>query len=293
MSRDMEVSVPHKVELKQLPSLFNLYRKIFFGRKPGWNNQSLPAIQVSLPNVAIDKKQVEKYAKVCNFNFDGEKLPATYLYVVMFRLHAEIFTQDMVTFPLLGMLHLKNTIKQYRQTNVNERIDCDCQLLDSEVTESGLEFILHSQARVNDELVWESFSTYLYRIEGGRRTRPPRGSNMDFSEAKVLNLDADCGLKYARASGDYNLIHLHPFLAKRFGFDKVLAHGMWSKARCLSLIEQQIQSDAFSLNVEFKLPLFMPSKVMFNSVCSESGIQFELRDKKGKRPNLTGRVEYL
>nr|WP_239480387.1 MaoC/PaaZ C-terminal domain-containing protein [Parashewanella hymeniacidonis] len=289
----MEISVPHRVELHRLPSLFNLYRKIFFGRKPGWDQQSLPQIQVSLPNVSIDEKQVSKYAQICGFNYDGVTLPATYLHVIMFRLHAEIFTQDMVTFPLLGMIHLKNTIKQYRKLQTSDIFDCDCQLVESEVTDSGLEFLLRSQALVNGELVWESFSTYLYRIEGGKRVRPPRGSKMDFTEAQLLSIDADCGLKYARASGDYNLIHLHPFLAKRFGFDKVLAHGMWSKARCLALLENNIQRDAFSVNVEFKLPLFMPSDVRFNAVNDESEIQFELRDKKGKRPHLIGKVEYL
>ncbi len=289
----MEVSVPHRVELNRLPSLFNLYRKIFFSRKPGWDNQSLPQIQVSLSQTQLNESQVQKYAKVCGFDFDGTNIPATYLYVIMFRLHAEIFTQDMVTFPLLGMIHLRNSIKQYRQVKVNELIDCDCQLIESEITDSGLEFTLRSQAHIDGQLVWESFSTYLYRIEGGKRVRPPRGSKMDFSDAKTLEIEADCGLKYARASGDYNLIHLHPFLAKRFGFDKVLAHGMWSKAHCLSLIEKQIEKPTFIINVEFKLPLFMPSTVTFNAVSSENDIQFELRDKKGKRPHLTGSVEYF
>ena len=289
----MEVSVPHKVELERLPSLINLYRKIFFGRKPGWNNQALPEIQVSLPNVALNSKQVEKYSEVCGLNFDGVNLPATYLYVVMFRLHAEIFTQDRVTFPLLGMIHLKNSIRQYRSIKVSERIDCDCLLVESDITDLGLEFTLRSQARINGELVWEAFSTYLYRVEGGKRARPPRGSKMDFRDAQRFNIDADCGLKYARASGDFNLIHLHPFLAKRFGFDKVLAHGMWSKARCLSLLEHQIEQSAFTMSVEFKLPIFMPAEVTFNAVKQGDEIEFELRDKKAKRPHIIGKVEYL
>ena len=289
----MEVSVPHKLELDRLPSLINIYRKIFFGRKPGWDNQAFPDIQVSLPKVSLNVKQVEKYAQVCGLNFDGTYLPATYLYVVMFRLHAEIFTQDQVTFPLLGMIHLRNTIKHYRQVKVTEHIDCHCTIVGSDITDSGLEFTLCSRAKVNDELVWEAFSTYLYRIEGGKRSRPPRGSKMDFSDAQRFTIDADCGLKYARASGDFNLIHLHPFLAKRFGFDKVLAHGMWSKARCLALLEKQIKQSTFIINVEFKLPLFMPAEVTFNAVTQDDAIEFELRDKKAKRPHLIGRVEYF
>ncbi len=289
----MEVRLQHKVELERLPSLINLYRKIFFGRKPGWDNQAFPDIQVSLPKVSLNSRQVDKYARVCGLNFDGTQLPATYLYVVMFRLHAEIFTQDIVTFPLLGMIHLRNTIKHYRRVKVSELIDCDCRIADSDITESGLEFTLRSQAKINGELVWEAFSTYLYRAEVGKRMRPPRGGKMDFSDAQRFRICADCGLRYARASGDFNLIHLHPFLARRFGFDKVLAHGMWSKARCLSLLEKQITQDAFTMSVQFRLPLFMPADVTFKAIAEGEDIEFELRDKKAKRPHLIGRVEYF
>lgn len=94
-----------------MPSLFSLYRKIFFGRKPGWDQQPLPYIKVSAPNVQVSEAKVSQYAQVCGFNFDGKILPPTYLYVMAFRLHAVIFTHDGITFPLLGMIHLKKDRK--------------------------------------------------------------------------------------------------------------------------------------------------------------------------------------
>ncbi len=283
------------VGLKAMPSLLSVYRKIFFGRKPGWDQQPLPHIRVTCPNVGVNLDKVEQYAKVCGFDFNGKVLPITYLYVLAFRLHATIFTHDAITFPLLGMIHLKNSVTQYRQVTVNECFNIECEMLDnSRVIDSGLEFELVSKVYVGDELVWESLSTYLYKIEStGRRVRPPKACAMAWNEPVTWELNDDLGRRYAKASGDYNLIHLHPVLSKRFGFDRVLAHGMWSKARSVAQLMPQIGDKPCTVEVAFKLPLLMPAQVSFGvDPNQEEGLAFELRDSKGRRPHLTGTVKF-
>ena len=282
------------VELKAMPSLLSLYRKIFFGRKPGWDEQPLPHVKVTCPQVTVRSDKVAQYAKVCGFEFDGQQLPLTYLYVMVFRLHASIFTLDAITFPLLGMIHLKNSITRYRTTGIDERYDLECELTSSQMTDSGLEFELVSRAFVGGELVWESLSTYLYRIEGsGKRARPPKATPMSWSNPVSWELSEDLGRRYAKASGDYNLIHLHPVLSKRFGFDRVLAHGMWSKARSVAQLMPEIGDKPCTIEVAFKLPLLMPAQVSFDfDTESAEGLMFELRDVKGRRPHLTGQVKF-
>lgn len=277
-----------------MPSLFSLYRKIFFGRKPGWDEQPLPMIKVSSLNVGLSLDKVEQYAKVCGFDFDGQTLPPTYLYVMAFRLHAVIFTHDAITFPLLGMLHLKNSITLHRPTTITENYDIECALTTSQMTDSGLEFELVSKAFVDGELVWESLSTYLYRIEGKtKRMRPPRASDINWDDPAAWSLSEDLGRRYAKASGDYNLIHLHPVLSKRFGFDRVLAHGMWSKGRCIAEVMPEILTKPCKIDVAFKLPLFMPGNVSFAAEKQQDRLIFELRDQKGRRPHLSGEITFL
>lgn len=277
-----------------MPSLFSLYRKIFFSRKPGWDQQPLPTIAISADKVSMQRDKVALYADVCGFDFQGDIIPPTYLYVYAFRLHAVIFTHKAITFPLLGMIHLKNTINAYRPVKTDEVINVQCSLTQSRNVDAGLEFDLLSKVYVGEELVWEALSTYLYRIDTGkRRARPPRASAMAWEDVKQWSLSDDLGLKYAKASGDYNLIHLHPLLSKRFGFEKVLAHGMWSKARCLAELMPMIKQHPFKVEVEFKLPVFMPSEVTFAFESLENGKCFEMRDVKGKRPHLHGSVMYL
>jgi len=282
------------LELRAMPSLFSLYRKIFFGRKPGWDQQPLPHLQVSARQVPLSAVKVAEYADVCGFAFDGRVLPPTYLYVAAFRLHATIFTHEAITFPLLGLIHLRNQIRCYRSVAVDELLDIDCAVGESRETDSGLEFELLSKVYSGDELVWDAVSTYLYRMDKpGRRARPPKGTDMDWQEPVFWELGEDLGRRYARASGDYNLIHLHPLLSKRFGFDRVLVHGMWSKARCVAELMPQIGQRPFAIDVAFKLPLFMPACVSFNAETSAEGILFELRDQKGRRPHLVGHVVFL
>ena len=56
------------------------------------------------------------------------------------------------------------------------------------------------------------------------------------------SLAKDLGRRYAAISGDYNPIHLGALSAKLFGFKQAIAHGMWSKARCLAALDAVIQS---------------------------------------------------
>ncbi|QIR16262.1 MaoC family dehydratase [Shewanella aestuarii] len=277
-----------------MPSLLSLYRKIFFSRKPGWDQKPLPTIAVNAKNVTLQADKIRQYANVCGFDYDGNVIPPTYLYVLAFRLHAVIFTHKAITFPLLGMIHLKNRISLFRPTKSDEVFNVQCNLLSSTTTDAGLEFELESNIYVGDELVWQAQSTYLYRIESGkRRPRPPRASDMAWQDVQQWRLTEDLGRNYAKASGDYNLIHLHPLLSKRFGFERVLAHGMWSKARCMAHLMQFVGDRPFNIDVEFKLPVFMPSEVTFAYEPLENGKRFEMRDVKGKRPHLYGTMTYL
>jgi hypothetical protein len=70
----------------------------------------------------------------------------------------------------------------------------------------------------------------------------------------------DTGRRYAAVSGDHNPIHLHGLAAKAFGFPRAIAHGMWTKARCVSALRLP---DSFDVSVRFLRPVLLPSSVTF------------------------------
>ena len=71
-------------------------------------------------------------------------------------------------------------------------------------------------------------------------------------------------------SGDRNPIHLHGLAARLFGQKGAIAHGMWTKARCLAALQGHLP-DAFTVEVAFKLPVLLPAKVAFASWTDDDG----------------------
>ena len=92
-------------------------------------------------------------------------------------------------------------------------------------------------------------------------------------------------------SGDYNPIHIHPLSARLFGFPSAIAHGMWTKARCLAALEPRL-TDAFTVEVAFKRPILLPGKIEFCEAETAGGIDFGVRDPANGRSHLDGRVTF-
>ena len=93
-------------------------------------------------------------------------------------------------------------------------------------------------------------------------------------------LPDDLGRRYAAVSGDHNPIHMHGLTAKAFGFPRAIVHGMWTKARCLASLRLP---DAYAVDVRFKKPILLPSKVTFG----------ETENRFAVHSHLEGRVSPL
>ena len=57
---------------------------------------------------------------------------------------------------------------------------------------------------------------------------------------------------------------MHSLTAKPLGFPAAIAHGMWTKARCLAALESRLP-DAFAVDVRFRKPILLPARVEFAS----------------------------
>jgi acyl dehydratase len=103
-------------------------------------------------------------------------------------------------------------------------------------------------------------------------------------------LGGDLGRRYGAVSGDRNPIHLHSLTAKPLGFPSAIAHGMWTKARCLAALEGRLP-DAFSVDVRFRKPIRLPGRVEFLSEAGGEEIHFAVRDPQRQIPHLDGCVK--
>ena len=105
------------------------------------------------------------------------------------------------------------------------------------------------------------------------------------------NLPGDLGVRYGAVSGDRNPIHLHGLTAKPLGFPGAIAHGMWTKARCLAALESRLP-DSFTVGVRFGKPVVLPTRVGFahRSGDGPDEIEFCVLPRRAGSPHLSGSI---
>ncbi len=274
------------VELSSPPSLKVLYPKAVltgFRRKGG----ELPGTVYTLSGVRAEPAHLAAYDRVCGFRLTDE-LPATYPHVLSFPLQIKLMAGNDFPFPLVGSVHVANRITQHRPLRVDEEFDLRVHLENLRDHPRGRQFDVVSEALAGGEVVWSDVSTYLRR--GGGTGRPERTERTDPpAPTAIWHVPDDIGRRYGEVSGDRNPIHLYKLTAKMFGFPRAIAHGMWTKARCLSAFEGRLPS-AFTVDVAFKLPVLLPAKVAFTARQQDGGWQFALHGAKNGKPHLTGTI---
>jgi hypothetical protein len=238
--------------------------------------------------VVVDQGHVSAYAAVCGFP-EKDTVPLTYPHVLAFPLQMAIMTDPEFPFPAIGSLHLENSITGHRPIAVGETLAVTARAGSPYPHEKGTLVDFTTEVRVGDELVWESTSTYMRRGRGDATAR----SGMRFEEVPPggveWRLPADLGRRYAAVSGDRNPIHLYPLTAKALGFPRQIAHGMWSKTRCVAAIENRLP-DSVRVDVAFKKPILLPGSVSFGLSRTTDGHAFSLSRPRDGAPHLVGRA---
>ncbi|MBX6355812.1 MAG: hypothetical protein IRZ05_08140 [Micromonosporaceae bacterium] len=242
----------------------------------------LPDRSLSLRGVEIDRDHLAEYDRVCGFRL-GDSLPATYPHVLAFPLAMRLMTAPDFPFPVVGLVHVANRIEVLRPLDAGDRLDLTVRAANLRPHERGRQLDIVAEATVDGELVWRDVSTYLRKEKGGRSSgrheEPPPVS-------AVWRVPARVGRDYARVSGDHNPIHTSTLGAKLFGFPRRIAHGMWSKARCLAALEGRLP-EAYTVEVSFKRPILLPGTVAFSAT---PGWSFALHNPRSGAPHLVGQL---
>jgi len=247
-----------------------------------------PKFQLKKTILTPDK--LRKYNKICGFDHTLI-VPATFLHAYIFPLHTNLLSQPEVPFPLPGLIHYANSIRQERPLYIGEEFTVTCKLGNLIAHDKGQAFEVVSYIEVNSRRIWEDISIYLYKGAEGI------GEVLEW-EQPVLNencikeswsLYHNLGLEFAVASGDFNPIHLHPLTAKLFGFERHLIHGMWSVGRILALLEKRMPQ-SFELTASFKTPIYLPASVIFRHEKTEDGFNFDIVDNTQEKPHLKGYI---
>jgi len=271
-----------KAGVAAMPGLGGLVRR---------GGSELPDSIYSLAEQHIDVDHLAAYERVCGFRTSGV-LPPTYLHVRAFPVTVALMTEPTFPFPLIGLVHVANSITVHRPVTSDEVVSFEVGAADLRPHAAGTQLDLVVTATVEGETVWTGRSTYLRR---GKVSRPsgdkPKKTTSDAPSGPValVRVPDDIGRRYGAVSGDRNPIHLYGLSAKLFGFPSAIAHGMWLKARTLAALEGRLP-DSFTVDVAFKTPVFLPTTVAITAAESADGWALDVRNARSGKPHLSGTV---
>jgi hypothetical protein len=278
--------------------MFGSYLRTLLSRNPSLSppEQPLTRIEVAGRNVRIAAQRLESYVSVCGSSGATLAVPPLYPQVFAMPLHLKILTSSAFPVRPLGIVHLRNVVRQTDSVPLQEPLDFDTALSAKRDVDAGQEYDIDTLCSVAGKQVWEAKTTFLVRRPAqeikGRPPRPPsvKGTSADFEPVPVAAPE-DIGRRYARCSGDYNPIHWNERTAGWFGFRKAIAHGMWSLAATLVAAKRDVYTKPVEIEARFSAPIYLPSELLVVQLGTTAGgaaaeERYLLRDAQKPRVHL-------
>lgn len=288
------------LHFRRPPAVIRYFPRAVFGTRAALvpEGQAVPRLQGSIEQVRVSRGRLRRYRSLCGFS-EGTSLPITYPHVLSMPLHIALLTHPRFVVRLMGLVHVANEIHQLRPLPAGAVFRARSWIEGFRDADRGQEFDLYTEFEDRDGTAWHEKSTLLARraagaesvSRGARQTlRYERPGKDDAPTAIPIDAPQSIGRRYGWLSGDLNPIHLSDRWARRFGFDATVAHGMWSMARSLAALGPHALVPPVCVQVEFKLPLFLPSTARLEHWVREGRRVFALKDGEGRRPHLAGSI---
>ncbi|ADB32454.1 MaoC domain protein dehydratase [Kribbella flavida DSM 17836] len=274
------------------PGLGSLYaRTVKATLRKAEYTPDVDGLTLELPQAAVDQDHLAAYREVTGFSA-GPTLPVTYPHVLAFPLHLDLMSDPSFPYKPMGIVHLSNTITQLRPIPLHAELAITVHSGPERPHPKGTVFDVLSEVRVFNEVVWTDSTTLLSRSVGDETAQADVLPDPELQPEAWWELRGNLGRRYAAASGDRNPIHLFKLTAQAFGFPRQIAHGMWTKAAALASLQRAVGlPDAYTVRVDFRKPVLLPSRVQFGYRATGNAIDFALYDDKHELTHLVGQLE--
>lgn len=251
------------------------------------DGRDLPVTALRADGVRLEAEAVAAYAALCGFAPDAG-VPLTYPHVLGFRLQMRIMLATGFPFPVVGLVHIHNRVRQRARLRIGEALTISARTGRLVAHAKGQAFSLETWAMRDGATVWEGESVYLRLGRAGWGAPTPVLDHLTTpTPVETWPVPGDLGRRYARVSGDANPIHTSALAARLFGFRRPIAHGMWAKARAVAALTQGAPCDDAEVEVAFRAPLFLPGEARLRAGADGA---FDLTDAADGRTHLRGRL---
>lgn len=282
-----------ELSFREPPGAIPVFLKAALDRRPAALEAGAPAprIRGQIDRLTWTGALLGRFRSVCGFPDTGP-LPLTFPHVLAAGLHGRMLQRPEFPVRLPGLIHVWHEIRQTRPIAAEEKLAMACAIEGYRLVRAGAEFCLETTVTSGGECIWQEKTGFISRT----RTRG-NGSAERSDETPVevhrqvarWKAAAGVGRRYARASGDYNPIHLHDAAARRFGFPAAIAHGMWTLSRAVAELEADGQHASTQVRVRFKRPVFIPCELVLRvGDMTAEGLPFQVSDPADEVTYLQG-----
>jgi hypothetical protein len=246
--------------------------------------------------IKINAPHCEQYNRLVNWQSGiGSVIHPNYLQVLTLPMQLAMMANKPFPFKPMGLVHLANNIEVNFLPTKKSKLTLKTSLSGLQWHKKGWVFAVLSEGIVDEKLAISGTSFYLSRqrhaskekLENGlyaaefsenEKNEQKRNVNQPKVPRFISNINGfDCsdsvlfplgiGRRYAHISGDYNPIHLTRWTAKLMGFKQAIAHGMYSKAVCLSQILKHEMTqgqtcpsqEKMLFTSQFMQPIYLPT----------------------------------
>ena len=184
-------------------------------------------------------------------------LPISYSFIAGFKPMMKALTHKHFAFSPLGLIHLTAEFKALFELDYRQPFTVKIKVKQNRRHPLGKLIQIESQFFQNGHCCVINKNSMLKKLV----TMPKQNklAPQSFAEPTNIELNNKVARLYAKASYDFNPIHISDRLAKLFGMPQAIMHGMYLGH--LVLIKNDIKSKRVKL--EFKRPCLLPSAVGF------------------------------
>jgi len=266
--------------------------------------------------IRINTAHCERYNKAVHWKLGiASVIHPNYLQVLTLPMQLQMMTNEPFPFKPMGLVHLANHIEVNYLPEQSAKLMLQTSFSGLTRHQKGWVFSVLSEGFVDGELAIAATSYYLSRqrhanvIENADSmsslnvneanpmniVRPITQSKMPtiddvqppFSLSCDMNFPLGIGRQYARVSGDFNPIHLSRWTAKLMGFKQAIAHGMYSKALCISVVMKKemehgkgaLAQTPMQFSTQFMQPIYLPTRCELAVNHDDAQINFSLSSK--------------
>ncbi|WP_313814577.1 MaoC/PaaZ C-terminal domain-containing protein [Glutamicibacter sp.] len=270
----------------QIPTMGSIYAKSVktLGRKP--RDPALPETVLVYQGAVSDAGKLNEYRRAVGASMNGV-LPSLYVHTLAFPLAMSLMLREDFPLPLLGMIHLSNSVMVSDPLKEDEPFDIEVKSENLQPHHRGATCDLVVQIVVSGQTRMELRSTFLakgVKIGGSAQQATAHETFTVPTRTASWKLDAGTGRRWAAISGDYNPIHLYGLSAKALGMPRAIAHGIYLAARSLAGIEPAAGS--YRWNIEFKTPVVLPASVDLAFDVQEDGYQVHAWNPRKGKPHF-------